>query len=112
MALLLNDPNATEHGDEWDAHAKACLMMAGVLLAAGAFTGIMKESGMLTAMAHAAVGYIPSQHGQHIPFVLGLISMPLSLMFDPDSFYFGVLPVVAESAGMLGVPSVQVAQGA
>jgi CitMHS family citrate-Mg2+:H+ or citrate-Ca2+:H+ symporter len=112
LALLINYPNATEQRERVDAHAKACLMMAGVLLAAGAFTGIMKESGMLTAMAHAAVGYIPSQHGQHIPFVLGLISMPLSLMFDPDSFYFGVLPVVAESAGMLGVPSVQVAQGA
>ena len=38
--------------------------------------------------------------------------MPLSLLFDPDSFYFGVLPVVAEVAGGHGVPPTQVAQAA
>ena len=39
-------------------------------------------------------------------------SMPLSMLFDPDSFYFGVLPVVAEVAGQLGVPAVHVGQAA
>ena len=43
---------------------------------------------------------------------LGIASMPLSLLFDPDSFYFGVLPVVAEVGGQLGVPKVQLAQAA
>ena len=38
--------------------------------------------------------------------------MPLSLLFDPDSFYFGVLPVVAEVGGVLGVPPVQIGQAA
>jgi CitMHS family citrate-Mg2+:H+ or citrate-Ca2+:H+ symporter len=38
--------------------------------------------------------------------------MPLSLLFDPDSFYFGVLPVVAEVAGQFGVPAVHVGQAA
>jgi len=38
--------------------------------------------------------------------------MPLSLLFDPDSFYFGVLPVVGEVGHQLGVPLLQVAQGA
>ena len=28
----------------------------------------------------------------HLPLALGLFSMPLSLLFDPDSFYVGVLP--------------------
>jgi CitMHS family citrate-Mg2+:H+ or citrate-Ca2+:H+ symporter len=38
--------------------------------------------------------------------------MPLSLIFDPDSFYFGILPVVANAAHQLGVPPIQVAQAA
>src|SRR6185295_17177640 len=88
------------------------LMMAGILLAAGAFTGIMKDSGMLAAMAKASVSHIPRSLAGHIPFALGLTSMPLSLLFDPDSFYFGMLPVIAEVAGGLGVPPTQVAQAA
>jgi CitMHS family citrate-Mg2+:H+ or citrate-Ca2+:H+ symporter len=112
LALTLNYRDLKMQRERVDAHAKAALMMASVLLAAGAFTGIMKESGMLTAMAQTAVAHIPAGQAQHIPFALGLVSMPLSLLFDPDSFYFGVLPVVAEASTMLGVPAVQVAQAA
>jgi CitMHS family citrate-Mg2+:H+ or citrate-Ca2+:H+ symporter len=38
--------------------------------------------------------------------------MPLSLLFDPDSFYLGALPVIAKVAGEFGVPPLQVAQAA
>ncbi|MGH9762562.1 MAG: CitMHS family transporter, partial [Blastocatellia bacterium] len=112
LALLFNYPEAAAQRQRIDAHAKAALMMVGVLLAAGAFTGIMKESGMLAAMAQTAVGHLPAEHARDIPVVLGLVSMPLSFLFDPDSFYFGVLPVVAQVAGTLGVPPVQVGQAA
>lgn len=112
VALLINYPNVDMQRLRIDAHAKAALMMAGILLAAGVFTGIMQGTGMLKAMAQTAVHFVPDGAATHIPFVLGLISMPLSLLFDPDSFYFGVLPVVAEVSHQLGVPMLQVAQGA
>jgi CitMHS family citrate-Mg2+:H+ or citrate-Ca2+:H+ symporter len=112
VALVLNFPSPGEQRARIDAHAKAALLMASILLAAGAFTGIMTGSGMLKAMAQAAVSYVPANAGHHIPVVLGLISMPLSLLFDPDSFYFGVLPVIAEVTHTLGGQPVQVAQAA
>jgi len=87
-------------------------MMAAILLAAGVFTGILGGSGMLKAMAQAAVGFVPAHMARHIPFMLGLISMPLSLIFDPDSFYLGALPIAAETARTLGVAPIQVGQAA
>jgi CitMHS family citrate-Mg2+:H+ or citrate-Ca2+:H+ symporter len=112
IALVLNYPTVDEQRARIDAHAKAAIMMASILLAAGAFTGIMKGTGMLTAMAGSAVGLVPPAMAAHIPVVLGVLSMPLSLLFDPDSFYLGALPVIAEVARALGVPPIQVGQAA
>ena len=112
LALLINYPHADQQRTRIDAHARPALMMAAILLAAGGFTGILKESGMLAALAQSATSRLSPELAGHTPFALGLVSMPLSLLFDPDSFYFGVLPVVAEAAGGHGVPATQVGQAA
>lgn len=110
VALCINYPNVDAQRARIDAHAKTALTMASILLAAGVFTGIMQGTGMLKAMAEVAVAQIPAGHGKLIPAVVGFISMPLSLLFDPDSYYFGVMPVIAEVGKALGVDPLQVAQ--
>jgi CitMHS family citrate-Mg2+:H+ or citrate-Ca2+:H+ symporter len=112
LALMVNYPSSSAQRARIDAHAKAALMMAVILLAAGVFTGIMKGTGMLSAMARAAVDVTSPGVAAHIPVVLGVLSMPLSLLLDPDSFYLGALPVIAEAAGAFGVPPIQVGQAA
>ncbi|OPB00196.1 citrate transporter [Pseudomonas fluorescens] len=110
VALCINYPNVDAQRARIDAHAKTALTMASILLAAGVFTGIMQGTGMLKAMAEVAVAQIPAGHGKLITAVVGFISMPLSLLFDPDSYYFGVMPVIAEVGKALGVDPLQVAQ--
>ncbi len=112
VAIAVNYPDLNAQKERVDAHAKAALLMASILLAAGVFTGIMKESGMIEAMAKDAVSVIPPGFGRHIPVTVAVLSMPLSLIFDPDSFYFGFLPVIAEIGNGLGVPPVSVGQAA
>lgn len=112
LALVLNYPQPEAQRARIDAHAKAAVMMASILLAAGAFTGIMTGTGMLAALAQSAVAVLPEPVAPHIPVLLAIVSMPLSLLFDPDSFYLGALPVIAGVAKGMQVPPIQVAQAA
>lgn len=112
LALMINYPAVKDQKARINAHAEAALLMAGILLAAGVFTGIMKESGMISAMAEAAVKVMPDGAGRFLPVILAGLSMPLSMVFDPDSFYFGFLPVIAEVGNGLGVAPVTMGQAA
>lgn len=112
LATVINYPNVAISKARVDAHAKEALMMCSVLFAAGCFTGIMKGTGMIDAMANTLVSIIPDSLGKFFPVIVGIISMPASLLFDPDSFYYGVLPVLAETAEGFGISGLDVGRAA
>lgn len=110
IVLLVNYPDIKTQKERVDAHAKSALMMASMLFAAGSFIGIMQNSGMLSAMAESIVTIIPVSLGSKIPIIVGIISMPASLIFDPDSYYYGVMPVLAQAVSSYGIDPVMVAR--
>lgn len=112
VTLLINYRDSDSQRTAIDAHARTALLMASILIAAGVFTGIMNGSGMIGAMAAQASQHLPSGVGQHLPVVVGVFAMPLSLLFDPDSFYFGVLPVLVQVGQDFGIEPAAIARAA
>jgi len=112
IAITVNYPSLEEQSKRIDAHAEAALLMAGIIFAAGCFTGILQGSGMIKAMADMTVNFIPKFIGNHLAFITGLVSMPASMLFDPDSFYFGVLPLLATTATHFNISAIEVGRAA
>jgi CitMHS family citrate-Mg2+:H+ or citrate-Ca2+:H+ symporter len=67
---------------------------------------------MITAMSQSLVAIIPASMGRFFPVIVGVIAAPASLLFDPDSFYYGVLPVLSETAAGFGVAASSVGRAA
>ena len=112
VALLVNHPQPAAQSEQLARHGSHAMSMVALILAAGVFAGVLRESGMLAAMGQSLVAALPSGAATHLPPMMAAAAMPLSLLFDPDSFYFGVLPVIAEASGAAGVPGVEVARAA
>jgi citrate-Mg2+:H+ or citrate-Ca2+:H+ symporter, CitMHS family len=112
LALLVNFPDPHAQRDRLEAHGRAAMAMVTTVLAAGLFTGIMTGTGMLTSTARDLVALLPQGMLAHLPVLLAAAAMPLSLAFDPDSFYFGVLPVLATASEAAGASATHVGRAA
>jgi CitMHS family citrate-Mg2+:H+ or citrate-Ca2+:H+ symporter len=110
IVLIINYPDVKMQKERIDAHAKSCLMMASTLFAAGAFVGIMQNSGMIYAMSGTLISLLPETLGGFIAVIVGALGVPLSLFFDPDSFYFGIMPVIANTFADFGGDPLMVAR--
>jgi CitMHS family citrate-Mg2+:H+ or citrate-Ca2+:H+ symporter len=109
IALIVNFPDVDEQMNRLKAHAPNALMMAAVIIAAGMFLGVLNETGMLKAIALTLIHIIPSSVGPYLHVIVGIFGVPLDLLTSTDAYYFAVLPIVEQTAGQFGVPSVSTA---
>lgn len=112
VALLVNYPNPKVQQERIASLAPNVMTVAMIIFAAGIFTGILSGTGMIDAMAEALISLIPQSLGGSIPVIVAIFSMPLSLLFTPDSFYFGILPLISQTASAYGVEGTEVASAA
>ena len=112
IALVVNYPNSRQQRERLTSHGEAAMLMVTTIFAAGVFTGVLTKSGMLASMTTDLVAILPAAALRHLPIIMAVLSMPLSLVFDPDSFYFGLLPVLAHAAEVAGGSGIEVARAA
>jgi citrate-Mg2+:H+ or citrate-Ca2+:H+ symporter, CitMHS family len=112
IALVVNYPNSQQQRERLTSHGEAAMLMVTTIFAAGVFTGVLTKSGMLASMTTDLVAILPAAALRHLPIIMAVLSMPLSLVFDPDSFYFGLLPVLSHAADVAGGSGIEVARAA
>lgn len=110
VAVTLNYPRLSEQRIRITSHAENIANIVALILSAGAFTGILNGTGMVDAMAHALVGVIPPSVGPYLAPITALASMPLTFFMSNDAYYFGIVPVIAQTAAGFGIDPASIAR--
>lgn len=116
-AILVNyGLDAKMHKKIINLHAGPALMMCSTLMGAAVLMGVLVKSvtvndvevaSVVTCMADLIKMVLPAFLGRHLPLVIGILSVPLALAFDTDSYFYGMLPVmigIGEGFGIAALP--------
>ncbi len=110
IALLVNFPKVKDQGAQLVAHAPSIVAVVSMVMAAAVLTGVLKGTGMVEAMSAWLVQIIPTSMGPFMAVITGVLSIPMTFFMSNDAFYFGVLPVLSETAAHYGVSAADMAR--
>jgi citrate-Mg2+:H+ or citrate-Ca2+:H+ symporter, CitMHS family len=110
IALLVNFPHVKDQAAQVVAHAPSIVAVVSMVMAAAVLTGVLKGTGMVEAMSAWLVQIIPSSMGPLMAVITGLLSIPMTFFMSNDAFYFGVLPVLSETAAHYGISGAEMAR--
>ncbi|MFY9634029.1 MAG: SLC13 family permease, partial [Cellulosimicrobium cellulans] len=110
IALLVNFPHVKDQAAQIVAHAPSIVAVVSMVMAAAVLTGVLTGTGMVEAMSAWLVQIIPSSMGPLMAVITGVLSIPMTFFMSNDAFYFGVLPVLSETAAHYGISSAEMAR--
>lgn len=110
VALMVNFPKMKDQAAQLVAHAPSVVAVVSMVMAAGVLTGVLNGTGMVDAMSNWLVDIIPDAMGPYLAVITGLLSIPMTFFMSNDAFYFGVLPVLSETAGHYGISAAEMAR--
>ena len=112
VALLINYPVLKDQQKILKNHGSNIFLVSSMIFAAGIFSGILTGSSMIEAMASSLVSLIPERHANLLPLLTAITSMPSSMLFTPDAYYFGVVPVLSQTAQHYNIDALEIGRAA
>lgn len=109
LGILVNYRGKKLQNSIIKSHAASGLTMASTIMCAGVFLGVLSKSGIMEKMAIMMAGVIPASMGKFLPIIIGVLSVPLALLFDTDSYFYGLLPVLISVGNQFGVNPAHIA---
>ncbi|MFC9358961.1 CitMHS family transporter [Rhodococcus sp. NPDC057014] len=110
IALTVNFPRVKEQQEAITRHSSSIVSVVAMVFAAAVLTGVFQGTGMVEAMAQWLLEIIPAALGPHLAVITGILSLPFTFFMSNDAFYFGVMPVLAETASTYGIEPVEMAR--
>lgn len=105
VILVVNFPKVKEQEAQIKKHGATAYPLVLVIFSLGALIGIMKNTGMVDAIAHSLLVFIPANGGRILPFLYGLVGVPISVVLGSDCCYSILAPIIgtisAESGGSM-----------
>ncbi len=109
LGILVNYRGKKLQNSIIKSHAASGLTMASTIMCAGVFLGVLSKSGIMEKMAIMMASVIPVSMGKFLPVIIGILSVPLALLFDTDSYFYGLLPVLISVGNQFGVNPAHIA---
>ena len=94
IALIVNYSNAKQQNKKIKEYGTNAMVMTVTLFSVGVFMGVIKDSGMVEAMANTIVAVLPSAIAPHMHWFMCLFSVPLLMVLGTDAFYYALLPII------------------
>lgn len=110
LALIVNFPRPAAQLKQLTAHASSVLAVVSMVMAAAVLIGVLDGTGMVDAMSSWLVSVIPASMGPYLAVITGVLSIPMTFFISNDAFYYGMLPVLAQSAQGFGIEPVEMAR--
>lgn len=110
LALVVNYSTAETQMERMVHHAREAMPMVLILVAAGVFLGIITGSGMLDAVGDSLIAAVPEPAHKWLHIGIGAFGVPVGMVFGPDPYCFGIVPIVNEVTAQAGVAPADVAK--
>ncbi|MGO0629303.1 CitMHS family transporter [Pseudomonas sp. SAR267] len=109
LGVLVNFPSVKDQKEVIGKYADNVMAVTLLIFAAGIFVGIMSGTGMIKAISESLIHVIPDSAGHFMSVITAFLSMPFTYVLTNDAFYFGILPILAETASHYGIGAKEMA---